>query len=118
MIGSLGKDAVAAAESYLSLIQPVIISIVVLSNLNSSNFSLALLTSHNDATCNTWLLNSGATDNVTLMPQISLIYLPYTAPTLPMQMVLFHQSLERALGLYLYPCIYPILYLFHHYHIN
>jgi uncharacterized protein (UPF0333 family) len=65
MIGSLGKDAVAAAESHLSLIQPVIISIAALSHLNSSNFNLALLTSHNDATCNTWLLNSGATDNVT-----------------------------------------------------
>lgn len=65
MIGSLGKDAVAAAESHLSLIQPVIISIAALSHLNSSNFNLALLTSHNDATCNTWLLNSGATDNMT-----------------------------------------------------
>jgi hypothetical protein len=59
MIGSLGKDAVAAAESHLSLIQPIIISTAVLSNLSSSNFSLALLTSHNDTTCNTWLLNSG-----------------------------------------------------------
>jgi hypothetical protein len=81
MIGSLGKDAVAAAESHLSLIQPVIISIAALSHLNSSNFNLALLTSHNDATCNTWLLNSGATDNMTFDASDFFHISPHISPT-------------------------------------
>jgi hypothetical protein len=64
--GSPGKaTVVAATEPHLSLIQPVPTSTEAPPHLNSGNSGLALLTSHNDAACNTWLLDSGATDHMT-----------------------------------------------------
>jgi len=64
--GSPSKVAVVVAtEPHLSVIQPVPTSTKALPHLNSGNSGLALLTSHSDAACNTWLLDPGATDHMT-----------------------------------------------------
>ncbi|KAG7960368.1 hypothetical protein I3843_10G120000 [Carya illinoinensis] len=64
--GNLGiAVAAAAAEPHLSLIPPAAMSTDTPPNLNSGIFGLALLTSHRDADCSAWLLDSGATNHMT-----------------------------------------------------
>jgi len=64
--GIPGKAAVVVAtKPHLSVIQPVPTSTKAPPHLNSGNSGLALLTSHSDTACNTWLLDSGATDHMT-----------------------------------------------------
>ncbi|XP_057962224.1 uncharacterized protein LOC131153781 [Malania oleifera] len=62
--GNSGTAAVFVAEPPLSLIQPTATSTEAPPNLNSGIPDLALPTSHRDADCSAWLLDSRATDHM------------------------------------------------------
>ena len=68
MIEGTGKDAIAAAEPYLSLIPPTTSSQQDFSHVDQGNLCHTLLSDSHDVHHGDWLLDSGATDHMTFDP--------------------------------------------------